>query len=42
VIEVHHPPAAPEGIDWDLLPEEALNEMPVLGELRDLKKHRTS
>jgi 5-formyltetrahydrofolate cyclo-ligase len=38
VIEVDHPPASPEGIDWDLLPEEALNEMPVLGELRELKR----
>ena len=42
VIEVHHPPAAPEGIDWDLLPEKALKEMPVLEELRELKKHRRS
>jgi 5-formyltetrahydrofolate cyclo-ligase len=41
VIEVHDPPAAPEGIDWDLLPEEALKEMPVLGELRDLKHRRS-
>lgn len=41
VIEVDHPSAAPEGIDWDLLPEEALNEMPVLGELRELKRRRS-
>jgi 5-formyltetrahydrofolate cyclo-ligase len=41
MIEVHDPPAAPEGIDWDLLPEEALKEMPVLGELRDLKHRRS-
>jgi 5-formyltetrahydrofolate cyclo-ligase len=40
VIEVNHPPAAPEGIDWDLLPEEALKEMPVLRELRELKRQR--
>jgi 5-formyltetrahydrofolate cyclo-ligase len=41
VIEVNHPPSAPEGIDWDLLPEEALQEMPVLGELRELKRWRS-
>jgi 5-formyltetrahydrofolate cyclo-ligase len=41
VIEVNHPPAAPEGIDWELLPEEALKEMPVLGELRELKRRRS-
>lgn len=38
VIEVSDPPAAPEGIDWDLLPEDALKEMPILGELRELKR----
>ena len=36
VIEVKHPPAPPEGIDWSLLPEQALEEMPVLAELRRL------
>jgi 5-formyltetrahydrofolate cyclo-ligase len=41
VIEVNDPPAAPERIDWDLLPEEALEEMPVLGELRELKRRRS-
>ena len=41
VIEVAHPPAAPERIDWDLLPEAALNEMPVLGELRELKRGKS-
>jgi 5-formyltetrahydrofolate cyclo-ligase len=41
VIEVNEPPAAPERIDWDLLPEEALREMPVLGELRKLKRWRS-
>jgi 5-formyltetrahydrofolate cyclo-ligase len=38
VIEVKHPPAAPKGIDWDLLPAKALEEMPLLGELRQLKR----
>lgn len=33
-IEVLEPPPAPAGIDWDALPEEALEEMPVLAELR--------
>jgi 5-formyltetrahydrofolate cyclo-ligase len=40
VLEVKHPPRAPRGIDWDLLPEEALQEMPVLAELRELKRLR--
>jgi len=40
LIEVRDPPAAPAGIDWDLLPEEALAEMPVLAELRELKPRR--
>jgi 5-formyltetrahydrofolate cyclo-ligase len=38
MIEVKDPPAAPAGIDWKLLPEEALKEMPVLAELRELKR----
>jgi 5-formyltetrahydrofolate cyclo-ligase len=38
LIELKDPPAAPKGIDWDLLPEKALEEMPVLGELRALKR----
>jgi 5-formyltetrahydrofolate cyclo-ligase len=40
VLEVKRPPRAPRGIDWDLLPEEALQEMPVLAELRELKRPR--
>lgn len=32
-IEVPDPPAPPDGIDWDLLSEEDLEEMPVLREL---------
>jgi 5-formyltetrahydrofolate cyclo-ligase len=37
VIEVPSPPPAPEGIDWDVLPQEALEEMPILRSLKDLK-----
>lgn len=33
-IEIPHPPPAPEGIDWEKLPEKALEEMPVLQALR--------
>lgn len=36
LIEVRRPPKSPTGIDWALLPEDALREMPVLGELRRL------
>jgi 5-formyltetrahydrofolate cyclo-ligase len=36
LIEVKRPPAPPTGIDWELLPEAALEEMPVLAELRRL------
>jgi 5-formyltetrahydrofolate cyclo-ligase len=36
LIEVKHPPAPPVGIDWKLLPDAALTEMPVLAELRRL------
>lgn len=32
-IEVQEPPSAPSGIDWEKLPEGALEEMPVLEEL---------
>jgi 5-formyltetrahydrofolate cyclo-ligase len=38
VIEVRKPPRAPKGIDWKRLPREALVEMPVLAELRRLKR----
>jgi 5-formyltetrahydrofolate cyclo-ligase len=38
LIEVASPAAAPSGIDWERLPEEAFTEMPVLGELRNLVK----
>jgi len=40
LIEVSNPPPAPQGIDWDLLPDEALEEMPVLAELRALQRSR--
>lgn len=40
LIEAADPPPAPEGIDWGLLPEEALDEMPVLAELRALRPCR--
>jgi 5-formyltetrahydrofolate cyclo-ligase len=40
VLEVKRPPRPPRGIDWDLLPEAALQEMPVLAELRELKRLR--
>ena len=33
-ISVAEPPPPPAGIDWDALPDEALEEMPVLAELR--------
>lgn len=33
-LEAPNPLPAPEGIDWDKLPEKALAEMPVLAELR--------
>jgi 5-formyltetrahydrofolate cyclo-ligase len=38
LIEVRKPPRAPKGIDWKRLPVEALEEMPVLAELRRLKR----
>ena len=34
VIEVDAPPPAPAGIDWSLLSEDAIREMPVLQELQ--------
>lgn len=44
VIEVLNPPPAPKGIDWELLPQEALEAMPILKSLRKLRsqppKHR--
>jgi 5-formyltetrahydrofolate cyclo-ligase len=36
LIEIAQPPAAPSGIDWDMLPLEALEEMPILAELKSL------
>lgn len=38
IIEVKSPPPAPKGIDWQRLPEGALEEMPVLAELRALRR----
>lgn len=35
VIEVADPPTAPDGIDWNRLPAEALEAMPVLAELAE-------
>lgn len=37
-IEVDDPPLAPEGIDWSLLSEERLDEMPVLRKLREARR----
>lgn len=37
VIEVKNPPPSPQGIDWASLPNEALEEMPVLKSLQALK-----
>ena len=36
LIEAKRPRAAPKGVDWELLPPAALEEMPVLGELKRL------
>ena len=36
LVEVKHRPEPPKGIDWELLPQAALEEMPVLAELRRL------
>jgi len=35
-IEVDNPPEPPSGINWDLLTDEDLEEMPVLRELREM------
>lgn len=35
-IRVTEPPPAPDGIAWDALPADALQEMPVLAELKNL------
>jgi 5-formyltetrahydrofolate cyclo-ligase len=40
VIEVADPPPPPDGIDWDRIPPEALEEMPVLRELARLRGGR--
>jgi 5-formyltetrahydrofolate cyclo-ligase len=40
VIEVANPPPSPEGVDWERLPARALEEMPVLRSLRELKTCR--
>lgn|GEM_PF-39412 len=40
VIETHTPHAKPQAIDWALLPEDAIEEMPVLRELRRLHWER--
>jgi 5-formyltetrahydrofolate cyclo-ligase len=42
LIEVRKPSRPPAGIDWDLLPPAALEEMPVLGELRRLLASRSA
>lgn len=42
IIEVSDPPPAPEGINWDSVTEEMLDEMPILQELKALsEKKRT-
>lgn len=38
VIDVEKPPPAPRGVDWKLLPDDALEQMPILAELRDKKR----
>ena len=40
LLEVKKPPAPPKGIDWERLPPGALEEMPVLAELRRLAASR--
>jgi hypothetical protein len=40
LIEVKRKLAPPNGIDWARLPEQALEEMPVLGELKRLLASR--
>ncbi|MFQ5702281.1 MAG: hypothetical protein ACE5HU_10610 [Acidobacteriota bacterium] len=39
IIRVKNPPPAPAGIDWDCLPPEALDQMPVLRELPGCPSH---
>jgi 5-formyltetrahydrofolate cyclo-ligase len=41
LIEVNRPPAPPAGIDWSLLPPQALEEMPLLDELKRLLSARS-
>jgi hypothetical protein len=41
LIEVNRPPAPPAGIDWSLLPPQALEEMPLLDELKHLLSARS-
>jgi 5-formyltetrahydrofolate cyclo-ligase len=40
LIEVLPAPASVGGIDWDALPASALDEMPVLAQLRELGRRR--
>jgi len=40
IIEIESPPPAPKGIDWQRLPKGALEEMPVLAELKALGSRR--
>jgi 5-formyltetrahydrofolate cyclo-ligase len=40
LITVRRPPAPPRGIDWNRLPAQALQDMPVLGELKRLLASR--
>jgi 5-formyltetrahydrofolate cyclo-ligase len=40
VLEVKRPPPPPKGIDWARLPQAALEEMPVIAELRRLLEGR--
>ena len=40
-IEVASPPPAPPGIDWNLLAEQDLQQMPILKELRSAIERRS-
>ena len=42
LIRVRKPPRAPRGIDWDRLTERDYAEMPILAELRALRRDRRS
>ncbi len=42
LIEVPDPPTGPSGIHWDLLTEEALDEMPILKALRPKNRAKCS